>query len=166
MELPYIKLEVLANEDRDSNCTHLHNSDIIVESFAQNSQLRIGRKADCQIKMGEEYLSRNHSLLTFDKESGCVAIEDAGSIFGTLRYIRGPNLLCFQNQQLRLQFGSTVVDIQAAAIPLKKVKENFFPEVEQIIGEARQHIQEKLSTRTLASSMTFQNTDMWLPGPL
>lgn len=61
--------------------------------------------------MGLEHLSRFHSLLTIDRENHQIYVEDMGSSFGTLRYIHGPNIMGLKHQMLRMQLGSTILDL-------------------------------------------------------
>lgn len=96
-------------------------------------------------------------MLTYDQENSRVLIEDLGSSFGTLRYIRGPNLLCFKNQELKLQFGNMLVSFKAGAIPAKNgpPKENHFPEVEEIIRDGQAYIHSQHSIKLVPEVTEF-----------
>ena len=67
--------------------------------------------------MGLDYLSRRHSQLTF--ENGRVFIEDAGSSFGTLKFLQEPVVLSPINPSFVLQINNKLIIL---AVQLERQK--------------------------------------------
>jgi hypothetical protein len=63
--------------------------------------------------MGLDHLSRRHSQLTFDHNSQKLFIEDAGSSFGTLKFLRQPIVMTMKDQYLTLQIENSLIRFQS-----------------------------------------------------
>ncbi len=98
----YIILESLNQMKHDCNVKSIHmiilNDDDII----------IGRGHFCDIRINDISVSRNHSCLKYDYESGKLLLKDLGSKFGTLVLIKKP--LEIKKNKICLQIGRTYVE--------------------------------------------------------
>ena len=98
----YIILESLNQMKHDCNVKSIHmiilNDDDII----------IGRGHFCDIRINDISVSRNHSCLKYDYESGKLMLKDSGSKFGTLVLIKKP--LEIKKNKICLQIGRTYVE--------------------------------------------------------
>ena len=69
----------------------------------------VGRGTDCEIRLSDISVSRNHATLSFEK--GYWQLHDAKSKFGTLLLIDEPVNLKHLKKQSNFQIGKTVVQI-------------------------------------------------------
>lgn len=94
IETDYLVLESLTLENKHSRMVHILHPNL--ESLQSNSkQYRLGRGQDCELKVSDISVSRNHCLINYKK--GYFFLTDNGSKFGTLILARNrieirPNL--------------------------------------------------------------------------
>jgi hypothetical protein len=100
IEPPYILLQTM-----NQYCPYsksLEYNVIFVMSLKKKNFLVLGRANTCDIKLNDISVSRNHSIISYDK--GKFYIDDIGSKFGTLLLIQN-NLLFLPYKEISIQTG-------------------------------------------------------------
>lgn len=107
---PYIILESLNRTGqlaKEERCLHLI-------SAKENSQIRIGRGHQCQIRLTDISVSRSHAKIIFANDE--FLIKDQRSKFGTLIKFDGSHL--FEAEKIfRVQYGRTLFEFELVVPP-------------------------------------------------
>jgi len=100
-ETPFLLLEDGQRDERTNRGLHM-------VSMLPNSEIRMGRSQECDVRIEDISVSRNHAVIKMKDRSFC--IEDCGSKFGTLILAKRPIILG-QGTALTLQINRTLLNI-------------------------------------------------------
>jgi hypothetical protein len=101
---PYIVLETL---DREKN---LVNGCYILDMLEQKS-FKLGRGHDTDVRITDISVSRSHARIYLDEKRNKFILEDDGSKFGTLLFLRKSVPLCGKFSDLYIQVGRTLINL-------------------------------------------------------
>lgn len=101
-KVPFIAIDLFNKEENTIRGCFVVKNDV-KQSYV------VGRGTDCEIRLSDISVSRNHATLSFEK--GYWQLHDAKSKFGTLLLIDEPVNLKHLKKQSNFQIGKTVVQI-------------------------------------------------------
>ena len=102
---PYMVLDTLAREKNEVNGCYLLD-------FKEQKSFKLGRGHETDVRITDISVSRQHARIYLDPLTDQFVVEDSGSKFGTLLFIRKPVPLCGKFGSLYVQVGRTVLNLE------------------------------------------------------